>query len=448
MLRKDVIGNMEEKQQSNLDIIKELIPLFSIEIVLLSLMNFAGLAIIYRLLATVLMVIAVMQIIKNMPKDKLIIPFVIQLASLFIFVLLSILFGGYSQSVYDFNTFLVVVAIILGGLSFYILGCYYGFFKDNSKLDFTKIISVTYIGLGIYVLICLIATIYGMGRPFHVITFANPELGRTELQYQARILSGFSTELRADGVGILSDIALLTSTGVLVSLFVDRKTNKFFFYGTLLGGLCGLALLILFPAVLSLIIFLLSFILVNILKNNFKHKKVLLIAFIAFVLVLLILYALFRIDYHKNPYEYEGISYFVKAVLVQNSGISSRLNYVKDMLKHFPILIGETTGVEHYSGNFILDIAYHSGLIPLIAIITFLVMSFRSIIKYFKRNDNIAIKVAVIVLPLYYLYHLMLNGNVGFQLLHDFAFLGVLLLLGYVSGFNLHSSADKQKSLQ
>lgn len=440
---------MEEKQQSNMDIIKGLIPLFAVEIVLLALMNFAGLAIIYRLLATVLMAFAIVQIVKNLPGDKLIIPFVIQLVSLAIFVILSILFGGYSQAIYDFNTFLVVAAIILGGLSFYILGCYYGFFKEDSRLDFTKIISVAYVGLGIYVLICLIATIYGMGRIFHVITFANPALGRMELQYQARILSGFSTELRTDGVGILSDIALLSSTGVLVALFIDRKTNKFFFYGTLFGGLCGLALLILFPAILSLLIFLLSFIAVNLLKNNFKHKKILLIAFAAFVLVLIALYMIFRIDYYKNPYEYDSISYFIKAVLVQNSGISTRLNYVKEMLKHFPRLIGETRGIERYTGNFIFDTAYHSGILPLLSLLTFIGLSIRSIVKYLKVGDNLAVKVAVVVIPLCYLYHLMLNDNIGFQLMHDFSFLGVLLILGYVAGFNLKTKMlNKEKTLQ
>ena len=88
MLRKDVIGNMEERT-SNFAVFKDLIPLFAVELVILTLLNFANLSTIYRIMAIVLMAMAIVPIIKSLPKEKSAIPLLMEVGALFLYFLLS-----------------------------------------------------------------------------------------------------------------------------------------------------------------------------------------------------------------------------------------------------------------------------------------------------------------------------------------------------------------------
>ena len=111
-----------ETKESIFDVLKNLIPLFAVEIVLLAVMNFANLWIVYRYLAIFLMIIAFIQIIKVLPKGKAIVPFIIQIGGLFAFEAISIIFGSYNAfnggaSQGDaFSSILILFAVIFGAL--------------------------------------------------------------------------------------------------------------------------------------------------------------------------------------------------------------------------------------------------------------------------------------------------------------------------------------------
>ena len=143
MLRKDVIGNMEERT-SNFAVFKDLIPLFAVELVILTLLNFANLSTIYRIMAIVLMAMAIVPIIKSLPREKSVIPLLMEVGALFLYFLISCTFGQLA-----YKNFLIIASLVLGSLSFFTLGCYYGLFKDK-KTSFKNILSAIYIGIGAF----------------------------------------------------------------------------------------------------------------------------------------------------------------------------------------------------------------------------------------------------------------------------------------------------------
>lgn len=425
----------QEQKESSLSVLKDLIPLFAVEIVLLTLMNFANLTVVYRYMAIVLMIIAMLVIGKSLPRNKRSIPFLLQVVGLILFELVSVLAGWRKM-----NDFILIVSVVLGSLAFLALGVYYGFSKEKN-LDFSKIISAIYASVGIYTLICLIATIYGMGQPFYSITFALSN-SRRDLMDHARILIGFQTDLRDNGVEILGNFALLASTGVVVSLFTNRKDNPFLFYASLLGGLMGLATLILIPVVIGLALFIIILCLALIIKfANVKKKKLYIIICSSFVGVLMILYAIFRIDVHIHPDLYTNVNKVVFAFFMQNFGVASRFTSIKDILTLLPNV--KFVGLAFKdrfigSGSILLDILVQSGILPFIGFMIVIVVGVIECIKFIKKSDNIALKIAVSLFIFVYLIELIFN-NVGFSIIEDFIFLGTLLLMGYCTGYNLKS---------
>lgn len=423
----------QEQKESSLSVLKDLIPLFAVEIVLLTLMNFANLTVVYRYIAIVLMVIAMLIIGKSLPRNKRSIPFLLQVVGLILFELVSVLAGWRKM-----NDFILIISVVLGSLAFLVLGVYYGFSKEKN-LDFSKIISAIYAGIGIYTLICLIATIYGMGQPFYSVTFANSS-ALSKLMNKARILIGFETDLRDNGVQILGNFALLASTGVVTSLFTNRKENPFLFYSSLLSGLIGLATIILIPIFFGLVLFAAIIGLALIIKfSDTKKKKMYLIFYGVFVIILMILYAIFRIDYHANKEMYENSNKAIIAFLRQDVGLISKISSYKDILSLFPnIKFAGQAFTDNFvgTGSIIFDILLQSGILPFIGFMIVIVVGVIECTKFIKKFDNMAIKCAITLLVFINLIELIFN-NVGFSIVEDFVFLGTLLMMGYCTGYNL-----------
>lgn len=445
-----------EAKESIFDVLKNLIPLFAVEIVLLTVMNFANLSVVYRYLAIFLMIIAFMQIIKVLPKSRAIIPLFIQIGGLLLFEFISISFGWFS--VFNtgvqgslFSSILIIISIIFGGVAFYIIGGYYGLFHKNN-LDITKLIAVFYTGIGIYVLICLIATIYGMGTAFHTIVFANPNRENAwafvKLTQQARILIGFNTVLRDDGVLMLGNMALISSTGLLAVFFIDRKKNPLFFYGSLIGGACGLLPIILFPLVFDLAIFIFALVLVILIKLLIKHKKIALITFFAVFGILAISYFIFRIDLHNHADKYKDMNYIIKELLTRNIGVISNISATKLLINHLPAFVGSSYQKNIYlgTGTFVLNIVYQNGILALLCLLAFFIVAGIELVKFCKTYDNNAVKIVMISLFVSYLGTILVN-DIGFPLIEDFVFLGLLVLLGYVTAYNIeHKKALESKN--
>ncbi len=439
---------MENKKESIFDVLKDLIPLFTVEIVFLTAMNFANLTVVYRYLAIFLMIISFVQIIRFLPKNKTIIPLCVQIGLLLLFEITSNIFGFnsiFNTSVKPdlFTSIITVIALILGASGFYIIGGYYGIFSKE-KLDFTKVIGAFYAGVGIYVLICTIITIYGMGTPFHTIIFANPNIENawayTSLATKARILIGFNSVLQDNGVAILGNMALLASTGLLAIFFVNRKQNPILFFGLLIGGIGGLITIVFLPIIYAALIFILALIFVGIIKLNIKHKKIAIITFFSIIAILFIGYTLFRFDSHNNPGKYNDLNFIIKMFLFPNLGIFNKLSGTLLLLKNFPAIVGAkfTDNIFVSSGTFIFNVAYQDGLLPMIAISAFFIVSALEIYKFCKYSKDDSLKIIVVALPLMYLINILIN-DVGFKMGEDFMFLGILMILGYVTFFNLNN---------
>ena len=309
-------------------------------------------------------------------------------------------------------------------------------FKKN-KLDITKLLAAFYVGTGIYVLICLIITIYGMGTPFHVIVYSNSKLGYTELVTKAPILVGFSATLEDNGVMMLGNIALLASTGLLAAFFIDRKKNPLFFYGALIGGICGLLTIILLPVIFALVIFLLGLALVSIVKLPIKRKKVAIISCLAVFGLLAISYAIFRIDNHLHANKYNGLNYILKAILFQNPGLFANFASMKDLFAKFPAIIGSGIKQNVDAGSFVVNVLYQNGIIALIGLLTFFVCSIIEIVKFWKTDEDVLIKTVITTLFGVFFGTLLINDMQILPLILDFVFLGILILIGYVAGYNL-----------
>ncbi len=447
MLRKDVIGNMEEKT-SSFAVFKDLIPLFAVELVILTLLNFANLSTIYRIMAIVLMAMAIVPIIKSLPKEKSTIPLLMEAGSLFLYFLLSCTFGQLA-----YGDFLIITSLLLGALGFFTLGCYYGLFNDK-KTSFKNILSAIYIGIGAFSLLSLIVTIYGMGVPFHAIHFANPIYGsQYALIEQARIIIDVFSDLdfvsavpNQFGVAFLGNFAVLASTGIYVTLFTNRKENKFLWYGSLFGGLCGVATMLLIPIVFALVLFILG--LITCLLIRFKNKKTKLsfIIFGSITLLALIGYLVFRIDYRVHRNNYANMNYILKAILTQQIGISKYASNTKFFLTEVKVSFVGTLIPNGYSyitsGNLLVDVLYQSGILPFIMVIVFFGMVIYELIKYIKNDDEFNIKIGVITLSLFFGITLLIN-YVGLLLVENFVFLGMLLLFGYMATYNIKHKKNK-----
>lgn len=434
-----------EAKESIFDILKDLIPLFAVEIVLLTVMNFANLSIVYRYLAILLMVIAFIQIIRVLPRNKTIVPFFIQIGGLLLYEIISSIFGFgsiFKSNVQGstFSSILIVVSLIFGFLAFYVIGGYYGLFHKQ-KIDISKLIGAFYTGIGIYVLICLIITIYGMGRPFHTIAFLKDST-YSSLAKQAGILIGFDTTLHENGVAIIGNMAMVASTGLLALFFVDRKKNPIFFYGSLIGGICGALAIILLPLVFAGVIFIFALILIILIKFPIKNKKIALISFFVAIGVIAIAYAVFRIDNHIHAVKYKDMNYVIKAVLFPNIGIISSINNTKDLLVSLPSLIGQGVHVKQ-TGTIILNTLYQNGVVALLCVLAFFVFAIIELIKYCKHSDDIALKIVIPAICISYMGTILIN-DLGFELNSDFVFLGILILFGYVTAYNI----EYKKSLE
>ncbi|MCH5172098.1 MAG: hypothetical protein J1F31_04675 [Erysipelotrichales bacterium] len=439
-----------EAKESVFDVLKNLIPLFAVEIMLLTVMNFANLSIVYRYLAIFLMVVAFIQIIKFIPKDKTIVPFFIQIGGLLLFEIISSIFGYgsvFKSSVQGslLSSILTVVSLIFGSLAFYIIGGYYGLFHKN-KLDITKLIGTFYAGIGIYVLLCLAITIYGMGTPFHTIVFLKNST-YSGLVKQAGILIGFDTILHPNGVAIIENMSLIASTGLLTLFFTDRKKNPIFFYGSLVGGVCGALAIILLPLVIVGCILVLALVFALLIKLPIKNKKVALISFFSVAAALTIGYAIFRIDNHFHAERYKSLNYVARAIIFPNIGIFSNLSNIKDMFSNLPAIIGQSSQVKQ-TGTFILNVAYQNGVLALLFLLTFFVFVGIEVFKFCKNSDNMALKIVITSICLSYFGTILIN-DMGFELVTDFVFLGVLVFFGYITTYNIeHKSSLEIKSTE
>ena len=427
-----------EARESIFDVLKDLIPLFAVEIVLLTVMNFANLSIVYRYLAILLMIIAFIQIIRVLPRNKTIVPFFIQIGGLLLYEIISSIFGFgsiFNSTVHGtmFSSILIVFSLIFGFLAFYIIGGYYGLF-NKQKMDISKVIGAFYTGIGIYVLICLIITIYGMGTPFHTIIFLKDST-YASLAKQAGILVGFDTTLHENGVAIIGNMALVASTGLLALFFIDRKKNPIFFYGSLIGGVCGALAIILLPLILDCYIFILALILVVLIKYPKQNKKIILISFFIAVGIVAIAYVIFRIYDHFHSSKFAELNYVIRAILFPNIGIVSRFSNIKDLSSTLPAIIGRAELVKQ-TGTIILNTIYQNGILALICILTFFVFAGIELFKFCKRSDDIALKIVISAICIAYTYTILFN-DLGFELNADFVFLGILVLFGYVTTYNV-----------
>lgn len=433
---------MEEKK-NNLGIIKELIPLFAFEIVLLTLFNFANLSVVYRVMAVVVASVAVIPIIKSMPRDKSIIPLVLQIGSIFLYLLLSVTFGHIATQ----NIFTIIV-IVLGGIGFYIIGIYYGVFKEK-KVDISKLLSAFYLGIGLFTIVSLIATLYGIGTPFYAVIFLNPDNAiRRELVDRARIIIDIFRDLDFTyatpnnfGVAILANFALLSASGFYVTILTNMKDNKFLWLSSLIGGICGLLTIILIPIFFDLIIFIFGLVLTILLKNKSKITKYYFIYLGVSALVLGVLYMVFRIDNHLHPEHYEDLNYILEAILFQKIGIFKYFANLKYFLSLPPKIVGSSIGAEFSyisSGTIITDVLYQSGILPLICLLLFMGVGIIELVKYLKSDDNLNVKVGITSLILFFVISLIIN-YVGILLTESFVFLGIIMLFAYVVGYNLRS---------
>ena len=431
---------MEEKVSSS-NVFNDLIPLFAVEIIILTLLNFANLSLVYRIMAIAIMAVAIMPIIKALPKNKTIIPLCLEVVTLLLYLLLSSCFGQIA-----YRDFLLSISVILGGLGFFTLGAYYGLFKDK-KTSFANILSGIYIGLGLFSAISLIATIYGMGRAFHAIHFANPLYGaQNALIYQARIITNIFSDLdftsavpNQFGVALLGNFSLLAASGIYVTLFTDRKTNKFLWYGSLLGGLCGLSAIILIPIVFAMVFFIIGLVPCLLIRFKNKNTKYYLIAFGVLVLLLAGLYLFFRVDYHMHSEKYANMNYILKEFLMQQIGITRYTSGTKFMFENKVAFVGTLLPSDYTyvtSGNLLLDVLYQSGILPFIMIVAFFGLMVFEFIQYLKKDDELNIKVAVTSLAILFVITLLIN-YVGLLLIENFVFLGMLVVFGYVSTSSL-----------
>lgn len=429
-----------ENTNNSSNIFKDLIPLFSVEIVLLTMMNFAGLITIYRLMAMIVMMVCFVPIIKSLPKNKAIISIIGQTLCLLIFETITIT-SGLSSS----KDFMVSFSTIIGGLSFYLIGAYHGISKEKSQL--LNIASIAFLGIGIYALICIIATIYGMGTPFHTMVFSGTNFAnRAALKYKARLLFGFTTVLVSNGVYILSNFAFIAATGLILAFFIDRKKHPFSFYASLIGGLFGLTTLFLIPMLLPLVAILIAVGFVAIIRLPLKKKKAIFISFSSIAGAVILFYLIFRIAHRFNAEYYDThMNPYLREALTTKISFINNLKALSSILKTRPKFIG--TPFELYnefkaSGNFFFDTLYQSGILAGLGILGLFAFALYEYIMFVRSKVDITEKVAISTLLISYVMTITLN-YVGFILIDDFVFLPIILIIGYMTMKNIESKKVK-----
>lgn len=450
MLRKDVIGNMEEKRSTG-SVIRDLIPLFTVEIVILTMLNFANLSAIYRIMAIIILGIAIVPIVKSLPRDKSLIPFLLEVGGLFIYLALSVCFGYVAS-----KSFLTILIVILGGLGFYSMGVYFGMFK-NKKTQMSRILGGFYIGVGLFTIISLIVTLYGIGTPFYAIIYNKPEFAsQVSIVYKARIVYDIFIDLdftysvpHLFGVAVLANYAILASTGIYVLLFCKIKEDRFLWYSSLFAGVSGLLTIILIPVFFALVLFLIGLGLCLILRFKNKKSWIYLIVLGSVVLVFGIIYLSFRIDRHLHYEKYANMNYFFNFIFFQNFGILKYSSNIKEMLQFKPQFVGSAVGMKDYmtSGSALIDTLYQSGILPFLALMLFLGVAIYELVRYIKRNnDNLNQKVAIIAIVAYFIICISINYVENDWSIYDtprmpldesFVFLCVSIFMGYMSGLNL-----------
>lgn len=431
-------------------VIRELIPLFAMEIVILTMLNFANLPGIYRAMAIIILVIAIVPIIKSLPRSKSLIPFILEVIGLFLYLTLSVCFG-YAAS----KDFLTIILVILGGLGFYSIGIYFGIFNSKS-VQISRVLAGFYIGIGLFTIISLSATLYGIGTPFYAIIYNKPELAsQSSIVYKARIIYDIFRDLdftysvpNLFGVAVLANYAILASTGIYVLLFCKIKEDRFLWYSALFAGVSGLLTIILIPIFFALVLFLIGLGLCLILKFKNKKSWIYLIVLGAVVLVFGAVYLSFRIGRHLNPEKYANINYFAKFLFFQNFGILKSASNIQEMFKLKPQFVGGAEGLRGMtSGSVLLDTLYQSGILPFLVLLLFLGVAIYELVRYIKRNnDKLSQKVAIVAIVICFIICININyveniqsidSSVIMPLNTNFAFLGALIFMGYMSGLNL-----------
>jgi len=445
-----LLVNMEEKRSTG-SVIRDLVPLFTMEIVILVMLNFANLSAIYRIMAILILGITIVPIIKSLPRDKSLIPFLLEAGGLFLYLTLSICCGFVAT-----KSFLTIIIVILGGLGFYSIGVYFGMFKDK-KVQINRALTGFYIGIGLFTVISLFVTIYCIGTPFYAIIYNNPELAsQSSIVYKARIIYDIFRDLdftysvpNLFGVAVLENYAILASTGIYVLLFAKVKEDRLLWYSALFAGVSGLLTIVLIPIFLALILFLIGLGLCLILKFKNKKSWIYLIVLGAIVLVIGIIYLAFRIDRHANVDKYADASGFVKFLFFQNFGIFKNTSNIREMLGFKPQFIGSAVGMKNYmtSGSVLIDTLYQSGILPFITLILFLGVAIYELVRYLKRNnDELSKKVPIVAIVIFFIICISINyvesdltvdAEIFMPLNQNFVFLGVSIFMGYMSGMNL-----------
>ena len=147
-----------------------------------------------------------------------------------------------------------------------------------------------------------------------------------------------------------------------------------------------------------------------------------------------------RIEYKKSV-----SNYVIKEILTRNIGIMSGLSGTKLLLNHAPAFVGSSYQENIYlgTGTFVLNIAYQNGILALLSLLIFFIITAIELVKFCKVYENKAVKIAIICLFATYLGTILLN-DVGFPIIEDFVFLGLLVLLGFVTAYNI----EHKKSLE
>ncbi len=418
-----------------------LVGFFSLELVALTIFNLANLAWGFRILAFLMAILVIPALFKTVKfkKAKMI---YISVGCLILYSVFSVFFNNSAGDVDLVNK----VSVAIGVASYFVLGVFYGVFAGANKSKLQNAVTAVYIGLGLFVGVSLITTIYKMGTPFYNIIYNHtPQL--SEVIQKSFIVIGF--DIKQVSISVLANYALILSTGLFGILFIKKEEkNKTFKLIPIASGLIGTLTLILLSSSLHIYIFLVTFLLVFLFVGYRRKNKALFCSAIVGLSVFFVLFASLRIGYQLNISGLKATvdkTNFLKEFVLPKTNLSPRLIDIKHVFSTISMFGHghQNSGYKSVAtGIMPLDVLYYSGIVPFLSLIVFLVFQVYGACKYIKSGVNTAADKLIVLIILMTLIILVFNSYIISNYL-DFVLLGIIFGSGLMWSRILNKKTKK-----
>ncbi len=440
-----------------------LLGFFVLEVLALTAFNLANVANLFRIVAF-LLVLALLPFGFVFFKKEDIKSLIILLVPICVYAI-TMAFSNFAFFSYNIVT---QVGIALGLIAFFVLGV---LARKISSLKAETVILVLGCALGLLVFISLGYTLIRYGF-FHSLIYKDLYYyyeGETYPVFsEAKFLFGFNFE--ETKLTYVSMFGVILTNGIYGLLFINYKDNKKGFLICLSLGLLGLLSLILVPNLWALLLLLPSLVLALLIRfypKKILWQKTLRIIFYSFISIFSLLVLVFII----NATQFTFISEPIKNNAFLNrcfntSGFSkpfadaifimTRKEFLfgvtQDSLNSFNAAHGTILNIP-LTGSFVFDACYEGGVFAFIAVATISVISFISLINYFKKSDDqMFVKIIILsfILSLFIYTNLtyeelpLAHNNYYFSFVNETLILIMLFLIGYTftSFFNTKNNIE------